>query len=388
MRIKKLNNERGVALLTSLYVVTVLLGLTVCLTMSSVSEVHSSNRFLNDTKSFWAAEGAINQFTQNTAMLDGGDLTVTIGEHSVFLAKDDSDPTSRVVTATGTANGVSRSIEVTFPAIPPSLFDNTISSGGSFILDGFIAGVDVDGKTRLSGIFDDQGFWTGANFEDKLENQTVDETTLEYPDTDGNDTPDEFSDFVAYNRQFVDPDDPDFTGEYEEDEILHIEGNDTVNIWPDTDLDGVKVIFVEGTAEGEGDVNIWFDSTWQADQNVTVISTGAVNYIQPLQNPAANSQLNTISWDNYNEASILYSTHSGVTYTHGSANYGSIVSLSQTDGNLVANEGVSMDLIMVWKDLDYEDPIDDDGFAPPAFQGLIGGGSAGFSSTPASWTEI
>ena len=77
-------------------------------------------------------------------------------------------------------------------------------------------------------------------------------TTLEYPDTNENDTPDEFDDFVAYNRRFVDPDDPDFTGDYTEDEVLHIEGNDTVNIWPDSDLAGKKIIFVEGTAAGEG----------------------------------------------------------------------------------------------------------------------------------------
>ena len=388
MTIKRLNNKEGAALITALFVVTVLLGLTVCLSLASVSEVHNSNRFLNSAEAFWAAEAAMNQFMEDTALLDGGDQTLTFGPNSVILTKDDSDPQTRVVTASATADGITRSIEMEFPAMPPSLFDNTLSSGGGFVLDGFIAGVDVDGKTRLSGAFDDQGIWTGATFEDKEENVDSSLTTLEYPDTNDNGTEDEFADFVAYNRRFVDSDDPDYTGDYTEDEVLHIEGNDTVNIWPDADLAGKKVIFVEGDAAGEGDVNIWFDSTWQSDQNVTVISTGSVNYIQPLQNPAAESQLNTISWDNYNEVAVLYSTHSGVTYSHGGATFGSIISLSKTEGNLIANDDVSMDLILVWKEFDYENPVDDEGLVPPAFQGLISGGSTGYSSTPSSWSEI
>ncbi len=386
--IKRLNNKKGAALVTALMITTILLGLTICLSFASVGEVQNANRFRDSTSAFWAAEGAVQRFLQDTTMLDDADQTVTIGTHSVFLSKDDSDPVTRVVTATGTANGITRSIEVTFPAIPPSLFDNTMSSGGGVTLDGFIAGIDVDGKTRLSGVYDDQGFITNATFEDKEEAVSGDLTTLEYPDADENGTADEFSDFVAYNRQFVDPDDPNYTGEYTADEVLHIEGNDTVNIWPDADLADKKIIFVEGSAPGEGDVNIWFDSSWQADQNVTVISTGSVNYIQPLQNPSADSQLNTISWDNYNEAAILFSSHSGVTYTHAEANYGSIISLSKTEGNLIANDDVNLDLILVWKEFDYENPVDDEGLVPPAFQGLVGGASDGYSSDAASWTEI
>ena len=151
---------------------------------------------------------------------------------------------------------------------------------------------------------------------------------------------------------------------------------------------GKKIVYVEGTSAGAGDVNVWFDSTWTANQNLTVISTGSVNYIQPLQNPSANSQLNTISWDNYNEFAVFLSAHSGVTYTGKKAYYGSIVSLSNTKGNVIANQGMNLDLIFVWKQFNYQSPIDANGLVPPAFQGLIAGAASGYSTTPSSWAEL
>lgn len=386
-QLNKRNNEKGAALVVSMFALTALFGLTASFALTSTAELGNSSRHRDSTEAFWIAEAGINRFLQDTTLLDGGDQTVNIGSHSVALSKDDSDSQQRIVTATATVDGVERSIQVTFPANPPSLFDNTLSSGGNIDLDGFIAGLTVDGQTRLSGQFHDNGFWTSGSFDDKQENISSSLTTLQYPDMNNNGTSDEFSDFVAYNSAFVDPTDPNYTGEYSADEVLHIQTDGTVNLWPFSDLQGKKVVFVEGSTAGAGDVNIWFDTSWLADQNITVISTGSVNYVQPLQNPAANSQLNTISWDSYNELAILYSTHSGVTYTHDEAHYGSIISFSQTSGLLVSNSDVSLDLILVWKQFDYENPIDDNGAVPPAFQGLISGGGGGYSSEPDSWIE-
>ena len=107
-----------------------------------------------------------------------------------------------------------------------------------------------------------------------------------------------------------------------------------------------------------------------------------------LQNPAANSQLNTVSWDNYSEGTIFYSTHSGVNYTHANANYTSILSYSVTEGNVVANGNVTANMLGVIKRFDYESPFDEDGLVPPGFEGLVGTGSGGYSSTPSDWKEI
>lgn len=384
--IRKLNNKGGV-FLTSLFVLTILIGLMASVFVSSMSELNGSKRFRDATAALWTAEAGISRYIQDTTLLDDADQTISVGVNSVFISKDDSDSQRRIVTATGTSNGVSRQIEVEFPTLPPGLFDNTLSSGGDITLNGFIAGVTVNGKTRLSGEFDKNGFLTNANFEDKQEGVASNLTTLEYPDLNENDESD-FDDFVSYNRRFVDSDDPDFTDEYSEDEVLHIQTNDTVDIWPSSDLAGKKVIFVEGSEAGNGNVNVWFDTTWAADQNVTIISTGSVNYVQPLQSPSANSQLNTISWEDYNEFAVLYSSHSGSTYTNKQANFGSLVSLSKTKGNLIANEGINLDLIFVWKQFDFESPVDDEGLVPPGFQGLISGGSGGYSTTPSSWAEI
>ncbi|MDP8211847.1 MAG: hypothetical protein P9X22_00970 [Candidatus Zapsychrus exili] len=382
-----LGNNKGIMFLTSIFVVIILIGLIASFAILSSSELNNSKRYQYSTAAFWAAEAGVNKFIHNTSMLDIENVTEAIGLGFVSLEKDDSNPALRIVTATGTYNDISRSIQIEFPANPPSLFDNTISSGANIILDGFISGMSVDGKTRLSGEYDDQGFWTTANFEDKVEGVDNGLTTLTYPDLNENGQED-FDDFVSYNRRFVDPEDPDYTGEYSEDEVLHIQTNGAVDIWPNEQLVGKKVVFIEGSSAGQGDARIWFDATWRSDQNITIISTGSVDYVQPLQSPAANSQLNTISWDDYNEAAILLSTHSGSTYTHEDANYGSIISLSHTTGNLIANGGVHLDLIFVWKMFDYENPVDENGLVPPGFQGLINTSSSGYSDTPSSWAEI
>ena len=111
-------------------------------------ELSDSNRYFDSTEAFWAAEAAINRFIQNTALLDDGDQTLQFGLTSVFLQKDDSSASTRVVTATATDNSVERTVTVEFPADIPSLYDNTLSSGGDAYITGIAGVVDFEFKQR------------------------------------------------------------------------------------------------------------------------------------------------------------------------------------------------------------------------------------------------
>jgi len=387
MIFKKLRRNDGVALVMSYFVLTSLFVLTAGIAVSNVGELKQAAKYRDSTAAFWAAEAGISRFIEDTSLLDSGDLSGSFGNGQLSISKDDSDSSTRVVTATAVIGGITKQIEVEFPADAPMIFDNTMTSGGDVTLTGFLAGMNVDGKTRLQGEFYRNGWFMGSAFEDKQENQPAAETQLSYPDVDGNGTPDEFNDFVEYNRSLADPSHPDF-GEYDASEVEYIPTNGTALIYPSESHYGKKIIFVHGETPGQGNANIVFDSTWAANQNVTVVATGDVNYIQPLQNPSSNSQLNTVSYDDYNEAAILLSAHSGVTYAKDDATFGSIISISHTSGSLVANDDVSLALIAVWKEFDYESAIDANGVLPPGFAALISEGGGGYSSTPSNWKQL
>ncbi|MCA9400911.1 MAG: hypothetical protein KC713_04750 [Candidatus Omnitrophica bacterium] len=376
----KFGQRDGSALIFSLIVLTVIFTLTAGFALSNTNELNHAIRYRNEAGSFWLAEAGVQQFLYDTTMLDGGEQTLMIGSHNVYLSKDDTDASKRVLSVTGSFNGINRTIQVEFPTNPPGLFDNTISTGGNIRLSALFAGLDVNDKTRLTGTFQKSGFGVVGDFEDKIEGVSSSETTLTYPDADNNGTPDEFNDFVEYNRDVV--------AGYDPSEVVYIPSDSKVSVFPSASLVGKKIIYVEGSTPGSGDVDIYFDTSWAANQNVTVISTGSVNYVQPLQNPASNSQLNTISWDDYNEGAILYSSHSGVTYTHEEANLGSIVSFSETSGAFIANGDINCNLAIVWKQFNWENPLDENDAVPPGFEGLISGGGGGYSSTPTEWQEI
>jgi hypothetical protein len=380
--IRPANNERGAALVLGYMVLTVVFTLTTGLALSNVTELNSANRYRNTTSAFWAAEAGINRYISDTAMLNSDSQLLSIGNTTVLVSKDDTQPGIRLVTAEGFANGSTRTIRATFPANAPGAFDNTLSAGGNLTFNFFLlAFLDINQKTRLTGTYSQSGFgFGGGQLEDLVEGVDPGLTTLTYPDADNNGTPDEFGDFKAYNQQILSTYDPD--------DVVYITQDSSVNILPSSNLVGKKILYVEGSAPGTGDVNIYFDTTWAANQNLTVISTGSVNYIQPLSNPSSNSQLNTISWDDYNEGSVFLSAHSGVNYTHDDANYGSIVALSVTSGSVIANDDVTANFAAVVKRFNYENPMDEDGNVPPGFEGLVGIGGGGYSSTPSDWQEI
>ncbi len=371
-------NKKGSALLMSLMVVGTLVTLSAAFTISTVNEMNNSRRYQSSAKSFWIAEAGVNEFMADPSMLDAGDVTRIFGTYSVDLSKDDTDPNERILTAIATANGVSRTLEVKFPANPAILYDNTMSSGGDLNLFGLLAKLDIYDKTRLSGEFNKSGFLSIADLEDLQENVPSDQTTFTYPDADENGTPDEFSDFVQFNRDLI--------ATYDPSEVLYISGDSTQLIYPNGALAGKKIIYVEGGSPGTGDVNVLFDTTWQTGENMTIISTGDVFYVQPLQ-IFRDSQLNVVSWNDYNEASILLSSHDGVTYAHDNANFLSVLSYSETRGNVISNGDIDCFEALTWKRFIYDDAISE-GSVPPGFEGLLAASGGGYSSTPSSWKEI
>lgn len=381
------------ALISVYFVLSALITLSVGFAYSSINELSTANRYKDSTKSFWLAESAINDFIANTNMLDAGQAGVacdqstntcekefTVDGYAILLQKQDTTDV-RYVAALAEVKGHQRQIQVEFPKVAPDVFDNTMSSGGNITMTGALAILDVYGKTRLSGTFTKSGIGTSAWFEDKQQGVSNTLTTLKYPDANNNGTTDEFTDFVEFNRDIV--------STYAPGEVVYIQSNSTQNIVPNSQLAGIKIIYVEGTAPGTGDVNIIFNASWQANQNITVISTGDVTYIQPLT-VATNSQLNVIAWSDYSEPAILWSTHDGMTFAHGTARFRDVLDLSTTNGVVVGNNGIATNEIIAHKIFNFGDPLDENNQLPPAFEGLVTGSSSGSSyvSTPNSWKEI
>ncbi len=378
LKLKKLNNK-GVALITAYILLSTIAALSAGFALSSMTELDAAYRYQDSTRAFWLAEAGISQFIQDTTMLDEIDqTTLSFGNYTVQLAKDDTDATKRVVTATANVNGNQRRIQIEFPALPPDVFDNTMSSGGNINLTGAFAILNVHDKTRITGTFTRSNGSLVGWFEDKQEGVNASLTTLTYPDSNGNGTANEFGDFVEFNRDII--------ATYSDDEVVYVQNNGTVTILPNSAAyAGKKIIYVEGTTANSGDVNIIFDATWQNNQNLTVISTGKVTYLQPLQF-ASNSQLNTISWEGYAEPSVLFSTHSGISFTKGTAQLTEILAYSATTGSLIANQAVSANEFIAEKEFFYDDALTNE-VVPPGFEGLVGQSAGGYSTTPNVWKE-
>ena len=75
-------------------------------------------------------------------------------------------------------------------------------------------------------------------------------------------------------------------------------------------------------------------------EDLTVISTGTITYVEPLQFQEE-ARLSTVSWGDYTEGSIFRSEHESVIYTHDDANFIDILDWGSTTGNIIANNAVS-----------------------------------------------
>lgn len=374
---KKLNNK-GVALITAYFVMFILMALSVSLALSTVTELNNARRYRDSTAAFWLAEAGVSRLLRHHTMLEGHNfLSVVYGNGTIEFRKNDAHPSVRVVTLTGIANGVKRSIQLEYPANVPDIFNRTLSVGGNIDIKGAKSTLMVNGKLRLSGRVKDTSKHSILFMEDKRENVNVNSVTLNYPDADKNGRADEFSDFVAVNRDLI--------AGYPKEEVVYIQGSDTYTIVPNQALADKKIIFVEGR-EGKGDVVVQFDGAWAPNQNITIIATGTVTYNQAGLE-GQNSKVNIIAWGDYFETAVLPSSHNGLIYTHGTAHFDEIHDASVTNGCVIANKGIVINEVWSNKTFNYSDPRVD-GVLPPGFEGLLKNNWFGYSSVPSSWKEI
>lgn len=371
-------NKRGTALILTYLVITVLTILGIAFVSGSISESNMLRRHLASEQAFWIAEAGLNDALYNMR-LDSDWLPsaspVNYGGGSGTYSVQKVDIGSAIeLRSTGTYDNVSRFVKGSLLRIPTP-FENTLSVGGDLSLTGLLARVEVYDQTRISGTYSQSRFANGW-FEDKQEGARSQDTTIPVPDYDESGTSDEFSDFVLFGRDAVQS--------YSPDEVVYIQTNGTVNIFPDEDLVGKKVIFVEGSTPGAGDVNIFFDGIWEEGEDLTVISTGTVTYLEPLQFQE-DARLSIIAWDDYNEISVFRSQHESVIYAHDDAQFVDILDWGSTTGNIIVNDDLSLLEVLTYEKYYYSDKAIN-GDLPPGFKGLCSANGV-LSSKLSDWQE-
>jgi len=349
-------DKRGAALIFVYLLIVVLMVGGAAIFARSFSENSGARRYANASQAFWTAEAGMAQAYNNwkTTGFTGSGGSFGSGTYTI-----DSTALPQV-TVVATCNNAQRSLSANFVRIPHP-YENTLSVGGNLSLSGLLARVEVYGKTRISGTYSKSG--ASDYFQDKQTGVNSDYTSIPIPDYNSNGTKNEFADFVQFGRKAVQS--------YSSDEVVYIQNNGTVLVYPDSALVGKKVLFVEGSAPGQGNVNIIFDATWGQQEDLTIISTGTITYIEPLQYPAEQSRLSTASWGDYNEASIFRSEHQSVIYTHEDANFVDILDWGSTTGNIIANGNVGLKEVLTYEKYYYSNRAAN-GDIPPGLQWLSG----------------
>jgi hypothetical protein len=373
-----LSNNKGAVLIAAYMALFVLVTLSSSVALFNFTELNDARRHQDTTAAFWLAEAGINQFLADPAMLnETGSKIINEENGTIELLRDDSNRKYRLVTATGTAGGSQRRIQIKYPALS-TIFESTMSTKGSVFIEGRKSSLMINDKLRLGGNVVNTAMYPITFFEDAEEGVNDALVSITYPDADGNGTPDEFADFVAFYRNLV--------ASYPEDQVVYIQGNDTYTITPDESLEDKKIIYIEGQREGEGNAIIQFTGALEQGQSLTVIATGTVMHNQAGL-AQKDSQLNIIAWSDYFETSALPSVHNGMIYTHGSAYFDEMHDTSVTNGSVVANEGIVIREVWSTKTFNYAD-MRKRGVVPPGFEGLVGGGISGYTENPSSWREI
>lgn len=370
-------NNRGSALLLSYMTVAFLTTLSSAFIARSVSEANLAKRQVASEQALWIAEAGLNDALVNIRASSSWtpSASPTTYNGGTYLVTKVTNSSNVELKATGTYDNVTRRVKGELASVP-SIFDNTVSVGGNMTLTGLLARVEVYGKTRIGGAYSKT--WGASDyFADKVTGASADQTRLYIPDLDGNGTSNEFADFVEFGRDAVQS--------YDASEVVYVQGNSTVNIFPDADLIGKKVIFVEGTSSGSGDVNIYFDASWGAAEDLTVISTGTITYIEPLQF-GEDARLSAVAWDDYVEASIFRSQHESVVYTHDDANFIDVLDWGSTTGNIIVNDSMSLTEVLTYEKYYFSDRLQN-GDLPPGFDGFGSYGSSALASTLTNWQE-
>jgi len=375
---RKLNNK-GSALIVAYVTLYALVTLSAGLVIFNFNDMNYARRYFRSAAAFWLAESGANMFMADTTLLDTENpRTIPLAEGTLRIRKDDKSSAKRKVTVTATVKGVSRKVQLTYPPKPPQVFRTTISVGGDVVIKGNKVSVIMNDRIRMSGKVVNEAKHSNVHFEDKQENFNSGVVTLKYPDLNSNGVPDEFDDFVIYNR--------DLLNRYQREEVLYIKGNGTYTLAPGSELKDKKIVFIEGDKEGKGNAVIQLNAGLVKDQELTVIATGNVTYNQGGW-AAPNSKLNIISWSGYSESAILPGSHNGMVFTHGVASFTDIFETSVSSGGLVANGGLVFEEIWSTKTFNFADMTIND-LVPLGFEGLLGGGSTGYTETPDSWRTM
>jgi hypothetical protein len=350
-------NNRGVALILSYMVMATLTILSSAFLVSSSTEGIAARNYSNSSRAFWVAEAGLATVYQNWRDNNVNPTagTISMPGGGAYTVDATSFP---IVKITGNLGASHRVIQASFIRVPLA-FDNTVSVGRNMTLNGLLCKVEAHDKTRISGIFS-KPFGGTAVFDDKQEGVSQNNTTIPIPDANNNGTSNEFSDFVAFGQQAA--------AGYPASEVVYLPTDDDVTIFPNTALVGKKIIYVQGSAPGKGNVNIVFAGTWQDNQDLTVISTGKVTYLQPLE-IGSNSRLSTISWDNYVEGAIFRSQHESLIYTHNDANFVDFLNWSELTGNIIANRDLTLWEVLTYQKFVYSNRAQS-GDMPPGFKFL------------------
>lgn len=376
-----LSNNKGAVLIAAYMAMFVLVTLASSVALFNFTELNDARRHQDTTAAFWLAEAGINQFLADPAMLDGldgtGAKTIEEGNGIIAIVKDDSNRRHRLVTSTGIVGGSQRRIQIKYPALS-TIFESTMSTKGNILIEGRKSSLMINDKLRLGGNLVNMAMYPIVFVEDQKEGVDDALVTITYPDFDGNGTPDEFADFIAFYRDLI--------ASYPEDEVVYIQGDDTYTITPGEALEGKKIIYIEGGREGEGNAIIQFTGALKKGQSLTVIATGTVMHNQAGL-AQKDSQLNIIAWSDYFETTALPSVHNGLIYTHGTAYFDEMHDTSVTNGSVIANEGIVIREVWSTKTFNYKD-MRKKGIVPPGFEGLVGGGISGYTPRPSSWREI
>jgi hypothetical protein len=316
-------NKRGVALILSYAVIMVLTILASVFLSSVISENNLVRRYQASSQAFWIAEAglanAYHSWSLNRAYT--GEANIPLGEGTYTVTKI---PVNPQVTVTGTVGTTQRTIHAQFVGIPRA-FDNVLSAGGGIYPyihnPSTPASMTVRGNIRYSKeyrLYYEDSLLPSFSSPPQQADQSL--TTIRIPDYNGNKTADEFDDFVQFGRQVI--------AAYPPEQTVWIKTDDIVWIGSYSNLQGKKVVFVEGSRApdpwlgGRPGVVYLAPDLSALTQDLTIITTGGVQY-HPYSvegTPPQGSRLNTISWgDSYiggaSGSSSLAST-SGVYYSH------------------------------------------------------------------------
>ena len=370
MKTQFINSKSGVAMMMVMIFTIILLVLGATFLRLATSERILANESVQLSQAFYLAETGMQRALAYLRVSGNEYFTGTLytnqsfgsGNYSVTVAND-LTRSVKIITATGNFAGKQKKI-VAEVQLLPAFFKNTFSSGGDLDFFGIFAAAYAHGTTWLTGHYDPNGLFQNMGFDTKVEGVSAAQTTLRFPDMNGNGTANEFNDFVLFFQNQLQ--------QYNPSQVVWIQTNGTVDIWPRRDYANKKIIFVQGSSPGTGNVNIWFDagSWWESGQDVTIVSTGAVNYIQPLQNTSSN-RLSVVCWGNFAEGAIIYSAHRSVIGTEATADFTYLLTLANVTGSIFANNYIALREAIVLVNFWHDSRLDV-GDIPPGLRPLSG----------------